>query len=52
MNGKTARLLNKIALAKGKKLKDLKRHWLGLDLNEKYKQRQEYLQELKSSTKK
>ena len=47
MNGKTAKLLNRYALAKGNNIKDLKRLWQSLNAKERFLKRQELIKELK-----
>ncbi|MCR9144027.1 MAG: hypothetical protein NXI24_17400 [bacterium] len=47
MNEKTAKLLNKYALAKGSNSRDLKREWVSLNAKERFQKRQAILQELK-----
>lgn len=47
MNGKTAKLLNRYAQAKGTNAKDLKRLWQNLTGKERFLKRQELLKELK-----
>ncbi len=47
MNGKTAKLLNRYAKAKGVNDKDLKREWYAMNAKERFLRRQAMLQELK-----
>lgn len=47
MNEKTAKLLNKYAMAKGYSSKDLKRRWLSLNKKQRFLERQKILAELK-----
>ncbi|MEQ9363159.1 MAG: hypothetical protein RIF32_02895 [Leptospirales bacterium] len=47
MNEKTAKLLNKYALAKGSNSRDLKREWVALNAKERFQKRQSILKELK-----
>lgn len=47
MNEKTAKLINKYALAKGANSKALKREWNALTAKQRYERRQAMLQELK-----
>jgi len=47
MNGKTAKLLHRIAKKMGSNLADLKREWYSLTSKERFLKRQEYLKQLK-----
>ena len=47
MNEKTAKLLNRYAMARGSNSRDLKREWLSLNARERFQKRQAMLQELK-----
>lgn len=47
MNEKTAKLLNRFALAKGSNARELKREWNNLTARERHERRQAMLQELK-----
>lgn len=51
MNEKTAKLLNRYALAKGSNSRDLKREWNNLNAGERHLRRQEILKELKGKKK-
>lgn len=51
MNGKTAKLLNRYAQAKGSNVKDLKRLWYNLSGKQRFLKRQELLTELKAKKK-
>ncbi|MCS7206131.1 MAG: hypothetical protein NZ853_10585 [Leptospiraceae bacterium] len=46
MNEKTAKLLNKYAMAKGLNPKNLKRFWLSLNKEQRFLERQKILKEL------
>lgn len=47
MNEKTAKLLNRFALAKGSNVKNLKREWNSMNSKERFLKRQEMLKDLK-----
>ncbi|GIX41146.1 MAG: hypothetical protein KatS3mg129_0879 [Leptospiraceae bacterium] len=47
MNEKTAKLINKYALAKGYNARELKKRWLSLNSKERFLERQKMLKELK-----
>lgn len=47
MNEKTAKLLNRYALAKGGNSKDIKREWTALNAKERFLKRQSMLKDLK-----
>ncbi len=47
MNGKTAKLLNRYALAKGVNSRDLKRQWMSMNARERFQRRQKLILELK-----
>ena len=47
MNEKTAKLLNRYAMAKGSNLKELKRLWNSLNARDRFLKRQGMLKELK-----
>ena len=47
MNNKTAKLLNRYSKQSGLILKNLKKEWYSLNVNEKFKKRQEIIQKLK-----
>lgn len=49
MNGKTAKLLNRYALAKGTKAGDLKKQWQAMNAAERFSHRQAMLKELKGT---
>ena len=48
MNEKTAKLLNRFALAKGSNPKSLKKEWNSMTAKQKFERRQAMLTELKS----
>lgn len=48
MNEKTAKLLNRYALAKGSNSRELKREWVSLNAKERFQKRQSILNELKA----
>ncbi|MCB1174126.1 MAG: hypothetical protein KDK39_11190 [Leptospiraceae bacterium] len=50
MNEKTAKLINKYALAKGSNAKSIKREWNTLTAREKYERRQAMLKELQGNS--
>lgn len=52
MNEKTAKLLNRYALARGANVKDLKREWNSLDARGRFVRRQELIQDLQGKKKK
>lgn len=47
MNEKTAKLINRYALAKGSNSRELKREWNALNARERFQKRQAMLAELK-----
>ncbi|MBW7858604.1 MAG: hypothetical protein H3C43_10020 [Leptonema sp. (in: Bacteria)] len=50
MNGKTAKLLNRYALTKGKSAEDLKKHWQSLTAAQRFAHRQEILKEIQEKS--
>ena len=52
MNEKTAKLLNRYAVARGANVKELKREWNGLDARGRFLRRQELIQDLQGKKKK
>jgi len=49
MNEKTAKLLNRYAMARGANLKELKRQWTAMNARERFLKRQDLLKDLKKS---
>lgn len=46
MNEKTAKLINRYAMAKGLNPKNIKRYWLSLNKEQRFQERQKMLAEL------